>query len=73
MIYLSGASIFAGYIDSLIESPFDEFDGIPYYRTGDLGYLDADGYLIITGRLKRFVKIAGEMISLPFVEKTNSP
>ena len=68
MIYLSGSSIFAGYIDSLVESPFDEFDGIPYYKTGDLGYLDSDGYLIITGRLKRFVKIAGEMISLPFVE-----
>jgi non-ribosomal peptide synthetase component E (peptide arylation enzyme) len=30
--------------------------------------VDADGYLFITGRLKRFIKIAGEMISLPAIE-----
>ena len=33
-----------------------------------MGYLDVDGYLFITGRLKRFIKIAGEMISLPQIE-----
>ncbi|MEI6901096.1 MAG: 2-acyl-glycerophospho-ethanolamine acyltransferase, partial [Bacteroidota bacterium] len=43
--------------------------GKTFYKTGDLGYLDEDGYLFITGRLKRFIKIAGEMISLPFIEK----
>lgn len=51
-----------------METPFDEFDEKKWYKTGDLGYIDADGYLFITGRLKRFVKIAGEMISLPFIE-----
>ena len=30
--------------------------------------MDHDGYLTITGRLKRFIKISGEMISLPFIE-----
>ena len=70
MIYVSGTSIFSGYIDPNIESPFDEYDGKNWYKTGDLGYLDTDGFLYITGRLKRFVKIAGEMISLPAIEST---
>lgn len=68
MIYVSGPSIFGGYIDPNLESPFEEFDGVSWYKTGDLGYITKDGFLYITGRLKRFVKIAGEMISLPFVE-----
>ncbi len=68
MIYIEWPSIFEGYLDEKIESPFEEIDGKEYYKTGDLGYLDKDWYLYITGRLKRFIKIAGEMISLPFVE-----
>lgn len=55
-------------MDSALESPFLERDGKQYYKTGDLGILDSEGYLCITGRLKRFIKIAGEMISLPFLE-----
>jgi long-chain-fatty-acid--[acyl-carrier-protein] ligase len=39
-----------------------------YYKTGDLGFLDPEGFLHISGRLKRFVKIAGEMVSLPAIE-----
>lgn len=68
MILVHGKSIFEGYIDLSIKSPFREVHGQSYYETGDLGYLDEDGYLHITGRLKRFVKIAGEMISLPALE-----
>ncbi len=68
MIYIEWPSIFEGYLDKKIESPFEEINGKEYYKTGDLGYLDKDGYLYITWRLKRFIKIAGEMISLPFVE-----
>jgi acyl-CoA synthetase (AMP-forming)/AMP-acid ligase II/acyl carrier protein len=68
MIYVRGSSIFSWYLDSALESPFDTFDGQSWYKTGDLGYVDADGFLFITGRLKRFVKVAWEMISLPFIE-----
>jgi len=69
MFLARGKSVFSGYLDKDIESPFVEVDGKSYYKTGDLGYIDEDGYLFITGRLKRFIKIGGEMISMPFIEK----
>lgn len=69
MIVVSGPSIFGGYMDGKIEDPFVEIEGKKYYKTGDLAYQDEDGYVFITGRLKRFIKIGGEMISMPFIEK----
>ncbi len=69
MIYVRGENVFHGYLGEDTINPFEEINGKTYYKTGDLGYLDEEGYLFITGRLKRFIKIAGEMISLPFIEK----
>lgn len=69
MFLARGKNVFGGYLDKDVESPFVEVDGKSYYKTGDLGYIDEDEYLFITGRLKRFVKIGGEMISMPFIEK----
>jgi long-chain-fatty-acid--[acyl-carrier-protein] ligase len=69
MIYVRGKNVFHGYLGEETINPFEEIDGKTYYKTGDLGYMDEDGYLFITGRLKRFIKITGEMISLPFIEK----
>lgn len=68
MIYFSWDNVFSWYIDSQLENPFEKIDGKIYYKTWDLWYVDNDGYLFITWRLKRFIKIAGEMISLPFIE-----
>lgn len=68
MILVGGDNIFGGYMDATLSSPFVTVNGKEYYKTGDLGYVDRDGYLFITGRLKRFIKIAGEMISLPAIE-----
>lgn len=69
MLLVRGASIFGGYLNYEGDSPFVEFDGKTWYRTGDLVRQEADGTLVFTGRLKRFVKLGGEMISLPAVEE----
>jgi len=69
MIAVRGESVFKGYLDKSIEDPFVEIDGKKFYKTGDIGHIDSDGFLYITGRLKRFIKIGGEMISMPFIEK----
>ena len=68
MLYVRGPSIFGGYLHYDGESPFFEWEGKRWYRTGDLVRQDADGWLTFEGRLKRFVKLGGEMISLPAIE-----
>ncbi|MBL8880445.1 MAG: AMP-binding protein [Phycisphaerales bacterium] len=68
MLLVRGASVFGGYLGSEAKSPFVEFDQKQWYRTGDLVVTDADGVLTFRGRLKRFVKLGGEMISLPAIE-----
>lgn len=69
MLLVRGPSIFSGYLGDA-PSPFVRHDGHDWYRTGDLVSADAAGILTFRGRLKRFVKIGGEMISLPAVEST---
>jgi len=68
-ICIRGPSIFAGYLGKDAPDPFVEIDGEKWYRSGDLGRIDPDGSLILEGRLKRFVKIGGEMISLVALEE----
>jgi acyl-CoA synthetase (AMP-forming)/AMP-acid ligase II/1-acyl-sn-glycerol-3-phosphate acyltransferase/acyl carrier protein len=69
MLLVMGPSVFNGYLNYEGESPFINFEDRSWYRTGDLVYEDADGLLIFAGRLKRFVKLGGEMVSLPAVEE----
>jgi len=64
-----GPNIFKGYLNASISSPFLEIGGSRWYITGDLGKLDRNGYLTLAGRLKRFVKVGGEMISLAAIEE----
>ena len=68
LILAAGPNVFSGYLDRESETAFMDLDDKKYYITGDLGILDDDGSLILTGRMKRFVKVGGEMISLPAME-----
>lgn len=46
-----------------------EIDGVRYYKTGDKGHIDEQGFIVIVDRYSRFAKIGGEMISLGSVEE----
>ena len=67
-ICIHGPSVFDGYL-GVPTDPFIEMDGKKWYKSGDRGVLEQDGTLVITGRLKRFVKIGAEMISLGGLEE----
>jgi acyl-[acyl-carrier-protein]-phospholipid O-acyltransferase / long-chain-fatty-acid--[acyl-carrier-protein] ligase len=66
-ILVKGESVFSGYFDDQKATDTCFCEG--WYDTGDMGYLDGDGYLWHVGRLRRFVKIGGEMVSLGYVEE----
>lgn len=68
LILARGPNVFSGYLNPGLESPFVEVKGKQWYRTGDLGELDEEGFLTISGRLKRFIKVGGEMVSLSAIE-----
>jgi acyl-CoA synthetase (AMP-forming)/AMP-acid ligase II len=65
-VRVRGPQLFKGYVDPGLDA--DAFDADGYLRTGDLGRLDADGYLIISGRLKDIIIRKGENISAKELE-----
>lgn len=67
-ICVRGPNVFTGYLGD-VKPPFIELEGKTYYRTGDLGHIDKEGNVILSGRKKRFTKIGGEMISLAALEE----
>lgn len=71
LILIRGKSIFSGYLGTNAD-PFIVFEENQWYNSGDLGILQ-EGALTITGRLKRFIKIGGEMVSLGAVEEALYP
>lgn len=68
MLLIHGPNVFPGYIGEGGD-PFIELDGLRWYISGDLARLDEDGFIWLAGRLKRFIKAGGEMISLPAIEE----
>lgn len=68
LILVKGPNVFKGYLNPGISSPFTTVNGESWYKTGDLGSLDQEGILTISGRMKRFIKMGGEMVSLASIE-----
>lgn len=70
-LHVKGPNVMMGYFlydqPGVIQQPQSKGPG--WYSTGDIVERDDDGFLHIRGRLKRFAKIAGEMVSLEVVEK----
>jgi acyl-[acyl-carrier-protein]-phospholipid O-acyltransferase/long-chain-fatty-acid--[acyl-carrier-protein] ligase len=65
-IMIKGDIVMKGYYEDPGQTAEVLKDG--WYNTGDMGYLDEDGYLWHAGRFKRFTKVGGEMVSLVKVE-----
>jgi acyl-[acyl-carrier-protein]-phospholipid O-acyltransferase / long-chain-fatty-acid--[acyl-carrier-protein] ligase len=66
IIWLKGSNVFQGYLGQPQKSAEVLSDG--WFRTGDVGRVDEDGFLYIEGRISRFSKIAGEMVPHETVE-----
>ncbi len=65
-LFVRGPNIMRGYLNPDANTKFKALGG--WYDTGDIARVDADGFVYILGRLKRFAKVSGEMVSLGAVE-----
>lgn len=71
LILIGGVQVMKGYLKDpeRTAEAVVERDGMRWYKTGDKGHLDADGFLTIVDRYSRFAKLGGEMVSLGAVEE----
>src|SRR5712692_3320678 len=67
MLWLRGPNIFEGYLKDPERTAEVLHDG--WFKTGDIGRFDEDGFLYIEGRLSRFSKIGGEMVPHEAIEQ----
>ena len=65
-LFVHGPNVMKGYLNPEANAKFQALGG--WYDTGDIVSMDAEGYLHIRGRMKRFAKVGGEMVSLAAVE-----
>jgi acyl-[acyl-carrier-protein]-phospholipid O-acyltransferase / long-chain-fatty-acid--[acyl-carrier-protein] ligase len=66
-LWVRGPNIMRGYLNAEANAKFLAGNG--WYDTGDIARVDEDGFLFILGRLKRFAKVSGEMVSLTAAEE----
>ena len=72
ILHVRGPNVMLGYLSNerpgTIE-PVRSIFGEGWYSTGDVASVDEAGFITIRGRMKRFAKVAGEMVSLELVER----
>ncbi len=66
-LFVRGPNVMRGYLNPEANARFQSLGG--WYDTGDIARVDEDGFVYILGRLKRFAKVSGEMVSLTAVEE----
>ncbi len=75
LIIIGGGQVMKEYLNDKekTDEVIVQINGTRYYKTGDKGHIDEDGFIYIVDRYSRFAKIGGEMISLGSVEEKISP
>lgn len=66
-IIFSGKNIMSGYSHNLKD--LEKIEIIKKHNTGDIGYINNEGFIFITGRKKRYIKFYGHRINLDDIEK----
>jgi acyl-[acyl-carrier-protein]-phospholipid O-acyltransferase/long-chain-fatty-acid--[acyl-carrier-protein] ligase len=65
-LLVRGPNVMRGYLNPDANAKFKKLGG--WYDTGDIARVDEEGFVFILGRLKRFAKVSGEMVSLMALE-----
>jgi acyl-[acyl-carrier-protein]-phospholipid O-acyltransferase/long-chain-fatty-acid--[acyl-carrier-protein] ligase len=66
-LWVRGPNVMRGYLNAEANAAFQALGG--WYDTGDIAKVDEEGFVLLQGRLKRFAKVSGEMVSLTAVEE----
>jgi acyl-[acyl-carrier-protein]-phospholipid O-acyltransferase/long-chain-fatty-acid--[acyl-carrier-protein] ligase len=69
-LFVRGPNVMRGYLNPAPNAAFKALNG--WYDTGDIVKVDEEGFVHILGRLKRFAKVSGEMVSLGAIEEALS-